>query len=130
MMYDSEEKKSLTFWKTDWARGETDPGPILRSLEKVCDVHGNVLTSVTTPKDHTHLKITISPGNLEFDIHIISRAFAVSKTVKSIVFLISFQKIYFQSNVFKSGTLTFEEVQNALKVAGEEHLWPLTYHDA
>merc|ERR1719273_310620 len=27
-------------------------------------------------------------------------------------------KIYFQSNVFKSGTLTFEEVQNALKVAG------------
>merc|ERR1712168_1162389 len=29
-----------------------------------------------------------------------------------------FMKIYFQSNVFKSGTLSFEEVQNALKVAG------------
>jgi len=29
-----------------------------------------------------------------------------------------FMKIYFQTNVFKSGTLTFEEVQHALKVAG------------
>merc|ERR1739838_898423 len=31
-----------------------------------------------------------------------------------------FMKIYFQSNVFKSGTLTFEEVQDALKFAGME----------